>query len=199
MEQPYSASASPEYAALLRAGDRLLVALAFDGTLDTDEVLPSRSVIAIRSIPEGATFSQGRPYGESEWSLRPDEIGDLRLRIPKTATGSSDIHVGLVAADGTILTSAVTRLDIATDPKQAPITRADASGRLDDLITHGPHSTDVGQFAVAHAAKFGNGLTVFAPVGKRACNVHFHLPLRAVQSQRPVLGGLWSGAELISV
>jgi hypothetical protein len=58
-----------------RAGEEI----AFDVTLDTDEVLPARSVVAIRAMPEGATFSQGRPYGESEWSLRPDEIGDLRL------------------------------------------------------------------------------------------------------------------------
>jgi hypothetical protein len=125
--------------------------IAFEVTLDTDEVLPSRSVIAIRSIPEGATFSQGRPYGESEWSLRPDEIGDLRLRIPKSATGSSDIHVDLVAADGTILTSAVTRLDIAPDPKQALILRADESGRIDDLIAHGQKMIEVGYFAGARA------------------------------------------------
>jgi hypothetical protein len=124
---------------------------AFDVTLDTDEVLPSRSVIAIRSIPDGATFSQGRPYGESEWSLRPDEIGDLRLRLPRTATGGSDIHVDLVAADGTILASAVTRLDIAPDPKQALILRADESGRIDDLIAHGQKMIDVGYFAGARA------------------------------------------------
>ncbi len=125
--------------------------IAFDVTLDTDEVLPSRSVIAIRSIPEGATFSQGRPYGESEWSLRPDEIGDLRLRVPRSATGGSDIHVDLVAADGTILASAVTRLDIAPDPKQALILRADESGRIDDLIAHGQKMIDVGYFAGARA------------------------------------------------
>jgi hypothetical protein len=125
--------------------------IAFDVTLDTDETLPSRSVIAIRAIPEGATFSQGRPYGESEWSLRPDEIGDLRLRLPRSATGSSDIHVDLVAPDGTILTSAVTRLDIAPDPKQALILRADESGRIDGLIAHGQKMIDVGYFAGARA------------------------------------------------
>ena len=125
--------------------------VAFNVTLDTDEVLPSRSVVAIRSIPEGATFSQGRPYGESEWSLRPDEIGDLRLRLPRTAAGGSDIHVDLVAADGTILASAVTRLDIAPDPKQALILRADESGRIDDLIAHGQKMIDVGYFAGARA------------------------------------------------
>ena len=125
--------------------------VAFDVTLDTDEVLPARSVVAIRAMPEGASFSQGRPYGESEWSLRPDEIGDLRLRVPAGATGASDIHIDLVAADGTILTSAVTRLDIAPDPKQALILRASESGRIDDLIAHGQKMIDVGYFAGARA------------------------------------------------
>jgi hypothetical protein len=125
--------------------------IAFDVALDTDEVLPSRSLIAIRTLPDGASFSQGRPYGQSEWSLRPDEIGDLRLRVPKSATGSSDIHVDLVAADGTILASAVTRLDIAPDPKQTLILRADESDRIDDLIAHGQKMIDVGYFAGARA------------------------------------------------
>jgi hypothetical protein len=125
--------------------------IAFDVTLDTDEALPARSVIAIRALPEGATFSQGRPYGENEWSLRPDEIGDLRLRLPRNASGGSDIHVDLIAADGTILASAVTRLDIAPDPKQALILRADESGRIDDLIAHGQKMIDVGYFAGARA------------------------------------------------
>ena len=125
--------------------------IAFDVTLDTDEVLPSRSLIAIRTLPDGASFSQGRPYGQSEWSLRPDEIGDLRLLVPKGATGSSEIHVDLVAADGTILASAVTRLDIAPDPKQTLILRADESDRIDDLIAHGQKMIDVGYFAGARA------------------------------------------------
>ncbi len=98
---------------------------AFDIAIDSADALPARSVIAIRAMPEGATFSQGRPYGTTEWNLRPDEIGDLRLRLPKTASGSSDLRVELMAADGTILASASTKLDIAPDPQG----RADPEGR----------------------------------------------------------------------
>ena len=102
-------------------------------------------------MPQGATFSQGRPYGASEWNLTPDEIGDLRLRLPKTATGSSDLRVELMAADGTILASASTRIDIAPDPKAALILRADESNRVEDLIAHGQKMIDVGYFAGARA------------------------------------------------
>jgi SH3 domain-containing protein len=125
--------------------------LAFDITIDSADALPARSVIAIRAIPEGVTFSQGRPYGESEWNLTPDEIGDLKLRLPKAATGSSDLRVELMAADGTILASASTRLDVSPDPKSTLILRADESDRVEDLIAHGQKMIDVGYFAGARA------------------------------------------------
>jgi hypothetical protein len=125
--------------------------LAFDITIDAADALPARSIIAIRSMPEGATFSQGRPYGPSEWNLTPDEIGDLKLKLPKTATGSSDLRVELMAADGTVLATASTRIDIAPDPKAALILRADESNRVADLIAHGQKMIDVGYFAGARA------------------------------------------------
>jgi hypothetical protein len=122
----------------------------FEIAIDSAEALPARSVIAIRALPEGATFSQGRPYGEREWNLRPDEVGDLRLRLPKT-TGSTDMRVELMAADGTVLASAATRLDVAHDPKSALILRADESDRVTVLIAHGQKMIDVGYFAGARA------------------------------------------------
>ena len=55
-----------------KSGEEVPFAIA----IDADGALPARSVIAIRAVPEGATFSQGRPYGTTEWNLTPDEIGD---------------------------------------------------------------------------------------------------------------------------
>ena len=130
-----------------RPGDEI----AFDVAIDSAETLPARSVIAIRALPEGAVLSQGRPYADAEWNLRPDEIGDLRLTLPPTASGTSDVRVELVAADGSVLASAKTRLDIAPDPKAELILRADESGRVADLIEHGQKMIDVGYFAGARA------------------------------------------------
>jgi hypothetical protein len=125
--------------------------LDFTIAIDSADVLPPRSVIAIRALPEGAAFSQGRPYGATEWNLRPDEIGDLRLKLPKTASSGANLRVDLMAADGTILASASTRIDIAPDPRAALILRADESGRVADLIVHGHKMIDVGYFAGARA------------------------------------------------
>jgi hypothetical protein len=123
----------------------------FTIAIDSAEALPARSVIAIRAMPEGATFSQGRPYGTSEWNLTPEEIGDLKLRLPETASGAADISVALMAADGTILANATTRLDIAPDPNKALILRPDEAGRIADLIAHGHAMIDVGYFPGARA------------------------------------------------
>lgn len=149
------APAEPKAEIVLTAPGRLEAMtgdeLAFDIAIDSDGALPARSVIAIRAMPSGASFSQGRPYGPTEWNLRPDEIGDLHLRLPKSASGSSDLRVELMAADGSILAGATTRLDIAADPRAALILRAEESGRVAGLIAHGQKMIEVGYFAGARA------------------------------------------------
>src|SRR5262245_26480359 len=123
----------------------------FSIAIDSVDMLPARSIIAIREIPPGATFSQGRPYGSSEWSLTPDEISDLRLHLPKGVTSGTDMRIELMGADGTILASATTRLEIAQDPRAALVLRSDESDRIDDLIKHGQKMVEVGYLAGARA------------------------------------------------
>ena len=123
----------------------------FNIAIDSVDMLPARSIIAIREIPPGATFSQGRPYGSSEWSLTPDEIGDLRLHLPKGTTAGTNMRIELMGADGTILAGATTRLDIAQDPRAGLILRSDESDRIDDLIKHGQKMVEVGYLAGARA------------------------------------------------
>ena len=119
--------------------------------IDSADALPARSLIAIRALPEGATLSQGRPYDSTEWNLRPDEIGELRLQLPQTATGRSELRIELMAADGTVLAAAKTRLEVAADPRAALIVRADEEGRVAELIAHGQKMIDVGYLAGARA------------------------------------------------
>jgi hypothetical protein len=94
-----------------KAGAEIGFAIAIDAT----EALPARSLVAISAMPEGASFSEGRPYGMTGWSLRPDEIGELRLLLPKAKTGSYDMRIELFAGDGTLLAQSETRLKISHD------------------------------------------------------------------------------------
>jgi hypothetical protein len=123
----------------------------FNIAIDSVDMLPARSIIAIRAIPTGATFSQGQPYGSSEWSLTPDEIGDLRIHLPKGTTAGTDMRIEVMGADGTVLASGTTRLDVAQDPRAALILRSEESDRIEDLIKHGQKMVEVGYFAGARA------------------------------------------------
>jgi TPR repeat protein len=146
---PLSAPAVPEIALTApskisaKAGEEV----AFDLAIDSSDVLPARSAIAVSAMPEGAVFSQGRPYGTTEWNLKPDEIGDLRLRLPVGHGGASTMRIELVAADGAVLALAETRVDIAA----GLIVRADESNRIGDLISHGEKMIHVGYLAGARA------------------------------------------------
>jgi hypothetical protein len=96
------------------AGEEIEFPIAIDAT----EKLPARSIIAVSAMPDGASFSEGRPYGATGWSLRPDEIGELRFRLP-VRSGASDMRIELLASDGAVLAQSETRLNIAADPPEA--------------------------------------------------------------------------------
>ena len=85
--------------------------IALDGT----DGVPARSIIAIKGLPQGSKLSSGRPYDETEWNLKPDEIGDLHLVLPSNASGEAKLIIQLVATDGAILADAATVLKMPTN------------------------------------------------------------------------------------
>jgi hypothetical protein len=96
------------------AGEQITLPIALDGT----DGVPARSIIAISGLPQGSTLTSGRPYGESEWNLKTDEIGDLQLVLPNTASGVAKLKIQLVAPDGVIIADTTTILNITSDPKR---------------------------------------------------------------------------------
>jgi Bacterial SH3 domain len=105
----------------------------FPIAIDTTDRLPSRCVIAVSAMPDGASFSEGRPYGATGWSLRPDEIGDLRLRLSQARSGASDMRIELLAADGALLAQSETRLNVAADPAKAETVSAVESNPFEQI------------------------------------------------------------------
>jgi hypothetical protein len=104
------------------AGEELGFPIALDGT----DGVPPRSIIAIAGLPKGSTFSDGRPYGEAEWNLRSDQIGDLRLILPASASGDSKLSIRLIAPDDTMIADAETMLKVSPPtPKEAAPADAD--------------------------------------------------------------------------
>jgi hypothetical protein len=124
--------------------------IPFRIAIDSAGPLPPRAIITVDGLPEGSTFSAGRPYGQTGWTFRPDEItADLRL-VP-SKTGKADLHIELLTADGVSIASASTHLDTTTDPRSTLVTRPEESGRIDELLAHGHKMVQVGYLAGARA------------------------------------------------
>jgi len=136
-----SAPVSPEAAQPKKSASVLDVGLSAPGRIDADEgeatafpiaieaktALPARSIVAVSGLPQGATFSQGRPYGDTGWSLRPDEIGDLQLRLPPQSS-FSDLNLELISGDGTVLAQSATQLSVTPPQVATASALEDASG-----------------------------------------------------------------------
>lgn len=118
--------------------------IPFSLALNSANPLPFRSTITIQGLPEGTTLSRGRPYGETEWTLTPNEIADLRLLLPKGASGQTNLRIALIAADGRIIAGAATQLSVVGEHTTALVTRPDESERIADLIAHGQKMIELG-------------------------------------------------------
>ena len=87
--------------------------MALDGT----DGVPARSIISVSGLPQGSTFSSGRPYGEKEWTFKTDEIGDLHLAMPNTAGIQAKLVMQLVAPNGGVLAATTTILNVTAGPE----------------------------------------------------------------------------------
>jgi len=96
------------------AGEDVILPIALDGT----DGMPAHSIIAISGLPQGSALSAGRPYGETEWNLKTDEIGDLHLVLPHDTSGEAKLTIKLLGADSTIITD--TRLVLKINPSARP-------------------------------------------------------------------------------
>jgi len=145
------------------AGGEVVFAL----TLDSAEPLPSRSTLVISGLTEGMILSAGRPFGQTEWSLTPGEIGELRLTVPANVSGQHELSITLLTADGTEIAHAATHLLVGASTTDALVSRPDARGRIDELISHGRKMIEVGYLAGARAyyrraAEAGSGEASYA-------------------------------------
>lgn len=97
-------------------GETVIFPIALDGT----DGVPDRSLIVIRGLPPGSTMSDGYSSGATEWRLKPDEIGDLRLAVAPTARGESTLLVQLLAPDDSIIATTSTTLRTRSEPSADP-------------------------------------------------------------------------------
>jgi hypothetical protein len=104
-------------------GQDMRFPIAIDGT---DEI-PASSKIVVMGLPPGSKLSNGRPVGDTEWSLKPDEIGDLHLMLRDNVIDESTLTIQLVTHDGNVLADTATIIKRAIEPEaSAVLTRTGA-------------------------------------------------------------------------
>ena len=79
------------------------------------------------------------------WTLKPDEVSDLRLRATQGVSGHTNLRIALVGADGSPIVGAATQLNVANPP----ISRPEEKELIAGLIAHGQKMIDVGYLAGA--------------------------------------------------
>jgi len=94
-------------------GESIFLPIALDGT----DGVPANSSIIITGLPQGSTLSNGRPLGDTGWKLERDEIGDLQLVVPNSASGQAKLKIQLIASDATLVADAEILLQVATAPQ----------------------------------------------------------------------------------
>lgn len=99
------------------AGEIVPLPVALDGT----DGVPARSTIVISGLPHGSRLSSGRPYGDTEWNLKPDEIGDMRLVLPNMTGKETNLLIQLVAPNGGVLAATTTMLKITSRAAKIPV------------------------------------------------------------------------------
>ena len=118
------------------AGESVPLSIALDGT----DGVPAGSVIVIRGLPPGSTMSNGRPDGETDWTLRPGEIGDLHLVAAGATSGESMLTIELLAPNNGILADTTTTLKLTDGPTAAIAEAATETELAEEVATVAPRS-----------------------------------------------------------
>jgi len=84
-------------------GKEMNFPIAIDGT----DGMPASSKIVVKGLPPGSVFSNGLPVGDTEWSLKPNEIGDLQL-MSRDVINESKVTIQLITPDGHVLADTAT-------------------------------------------------------------------------------------------
>lgn len=107
--------------------------VAFPIEVGPPTLIPRRSFVRVRGLPTTAALSDGHSIAPGSWAVPLAALPGLKITLPVTAAGRSDVLITLVAIDGSVLAEARTTLVVheptasARTPPGAPDT---ASGAL---------------------------------------------------------------------
>jgi hypothetical protein len=89
------------------------------------EAVPKGSFIRVRGLPPTVALSEGHSVAPGSWAVPIAALPNLKLTLPASASGKSEVSISLVGLDGSILSEAKSTL-VVTAPPPAP---ADSQAR----------------------------------------------------------------------
>ncbi|HJZ33484.1 MAG TPA: hypothetical protein VKF35_20360 [Hyphomicrobiaceae bacterium] len=99
--------------------------VAFPIHIEPLDAVPRNSFVRLRGLPPMAALSEGYVIGPGSWAVPISALPDLKISLPGTATGRSEVTILLVGIDGAVLVESKTALSVAAG--QAPQARERAA------------------------------------------------------------------------
>jgi hypothetical protein len=84
--------------------------------------IPPRSFVRLKGLPDMSALSDGHAIAPGAWAVALSALPNLKINIPASVIGRSEIAVLLVSLDGDVLAEAKTALDVrpARQAERAP-------------------------------------------------------------------------------
>jgi hypothetical protein len=85
------------------------------------DAIPRNSFVRIRGLPAAAVLSEGHSIAPGSWAIPLSVLPNLRISVPVSVTGKSDVTIALVQIDGTVLAEAHASVIVAAAETIAPV------------------------------------------------------------------------------
>jgi hypothetical protein len=99
------------------------------------DAVPRGSFVRVRGLPSMAALSEGHSIAPGAWAIPLIALPNLKITLPGSAPGRSEISITLVSIDGSVLVEARSTLVIAAAP---PASDVQTQGKTAAILRTGP-------------------------------------------------------------
>ena len=105
--------------------------IAFPIRVEPAGALPRSSFVRLRGLPPMAALSDGHSIAPGSWAVPIAALPNLKITLPATSTGTSEISITLVNIDGSVLVETNSTLVVAAPARPSGVTSGQAAAARD--------------------------------------------------------------------
>lgn len=110
------------------------------------DALPRNSFVRVKGLPAQAVFSDGHFVSAGTWALPLAGLSDLKITVPLSTSGRTDLQLTLLAIDGAVLAESKVTLAVTAGTLSTPGTaQAPPAARAPSSASLGPPGLDLSQ------------------------------------------------------